>query len=594
MTSSKIGFYLLAFLSIALPASADAPLNFNLAQQLPPRKAAPLNFSTPIAQGAQVMLNGQTFAGNWSQWQSDGMTRIGLSDAIATQLLGAELLSTKDAARQPIQWFSEAVLSTRFAPPLRYLDISELAQKNGWQTQISGNTLQISTPIAKVSSIHQEQTGTGIDRITINLDRPATWQIDPQSDQFVLTLNAQADQNRLQTFKPTPASRIRSLKVEPTANRTVVKLGIPIAFRPRITTASNPDRIVIEVGSNFLSDKDILWADGLFWRQKSLTVGSNQFPIVWLEVNPRQPGLTIRPILPNSTTLIGTAPLLQTAQRTLATAAINGGYFNRNNQLPLGAIKLDNRFASGAILHRGVAGWDAAGNWKFDRLTVQETLVLGSGQRFPLTAFNSAFVQAGIARYTSDWGSTYTTLSDNEILIPVQTNQVGTQQTAATAGTVIPIPTTGYLLVFRSNRTAAVSFTPSTPVQLESVFTPADLAALPNLIGGGPLLIQNGQIVLNGQLEQFSTAFIQETAARSAIGQTADGKILIVTAQNNIAGRGASLSDMAEIMQQLGAANALNLDGGSSTTLYLGGQILDRPARSAARVHDGLGVFLQP
>ncbi|MBW4444066.1 MAG: phosphodiester glycosidase family protein [Plectolyngbya sp. WJT66-NPBG17] len=596
MASLKFGFYVLTFLSIALPALADAPaaLDFNLAQQTPPRRTAPLNFSSPIAQGTQIVLNGQTFSGNWLQWQADGATRIGLSDAIVAQRFGADLLSTTDAARQPIQWFSGAVFPTRLAPPLRYLDITEFAQKNGWQTQINGNALQISAPIANLVAIQQDQPGANVDRITISLDRPATWQADPQQNELVLTLDAQANQNQLQKFKPSPASRIRSLKVEPTGNRTTITVGVPINLRPRITTASNPDRISIEVGSNSLSDKDILWANGLFWRQKSLAIGANQFPIVWLEANPRQPGLSIRPILPNAATLIGTLPLFQTAQQSLATAAINGGYFNRNNQLPLGAIKIDNRFTSSPILGRGVVGWDAAGNWKFDRLTLQETLILGSGQRFPLTTLNSAYVQAGIARYTADWGSTYTTLSDNEILINVQNNQIGVQQTAATAGTVIAVPTTGYLLVFRSNRTAAASFTPSTPVQLESVFNPADLAALPNLIGGGPLLIRNGQIVLDGRLEQFSPAFIQEGAARSAIGQTADGRILIVTAQNNVLGSGATLSDMAEIMQQLGAVNALNLDGGSSTTLYLGGQILDRPSRSSARVHNGIGVFLQP
>ncbi|MER3435436.1 MAG: hypothetical protein C4288_19030 [Leptolyngbya sp. ERB_1_1] len=604
MASPKFGFYVLAFLSMplahsittTLPVRADAPaaLNFNLAQQTPPRRTAPLNFNPPLIRGTQIVLNGQTFNGNWSQWQANGLTRIGLSDAIVTQRFGAELLSTADASRQPIQWFSEAVFPTRLAPPLRYLDVTEFAQRNGWQTQISGNTLQISAPIANLVSIQQEQPATTVDRVTFSLDRPVTWQADPQQNELVLTLDAQADQSRLQKFKPTPASRIRSLKVEPTGNRTTIRVGIPITSRPRITTASNPNRIVIEVGSNFLSDKDILWTNGLFWRQRSLTVGANQFPIVWLEVNPRQAGLSIRSILPNATTLIGTLPLFQTAQQSLATAAINGGYFNRSNQLPLGAIKLENRFASGAILGRGVAGWDAAGNWKFDRLTLQETLILGSGQRFPITTVNSAFVQAGIARYTADWGSTYTTLSDNEILINVQNNQIGVQQTAATAGTVIPVPTSGYLLVFRSNRTAAASFTPSTPVQLESVFNQPALAALPNLIGGGPLLIRNGQIVLDGRLEQFSPAFIQERAARSAIGQTADGRILIVTAQYNAAGRGATLSDMAEVMQQLGAVNALNLDGGSSTTLYLGGQILDRPPRSSARVHNGIGVFLQP
>lgn len=595
MASLKFGFYVLAFVSFSLPVRADAPaaLNFNLAQQAPPRRVAPLNFNPPIAQGTQISLNGQIFSGNWSQWQTNGTNRIGISDAIVQQL-GADLLSTTDATRQPIQWFSEAVLSTRLAPSLRYLDVTDFAQKNGWQIQTNGNLLQISTPIAKLISIQQDQPNNNVDRITISLDRPVIWQADPQQNELVLTLNVQADDTQLSSFKPTPASRIRSLKVEPNSNRMIVRLGVPIRLRPRITTLSNPNRISIEVGANFLTDKDILWANGLFWRQKTLTVRSNQFPIVWLEVNSRQPGISIRPILPDSTTLIGTLPLFQTAQQSSSAAAINGGYFNRNNQLPLGAIKLDNRFTSGPILNRGVVGWDAAGNWKFDRLTLQETLILGSGQRFPLTALNSAYVQAGIARYTADWGSTYTTLTDNEILLNVQNSQAGTQQIAATAGTVIPVPTSGYLLVFRSNKTAAGLFTPSIPVQLESAFNLADLAAFPNLIGGGPLLIRNGQIVLDARSEQFSDAFIRETAARSAIGQTADGRILIVTAQNNVAGLGATLGEMAEVMQQLGAINALNLDGGSSTTLYLGGQILDRPPRSSARVHNGIGVFLQP
>ncbi|MBD1824958.1 phosphodiester glycosidase family protein [Cyanobacteria bacterium FACHB-DQ100] len=610
MTIVRSSFYFLAAFAmsladtITLPALADAPaaLDFSSTKQALPRKTVPLNFSPPtssrtpplLAQGTQIVLNGQAFNGNWSQWQLDGITRIGLSDVVVTQRFGAELLSTADANRQPIQWFSQAVFSTRLAPPVRYLDITEFAQKNGWQVQISGNTLQVSTAIANLIGIEQAPFSTNGDRISLTLDRPAAWQADPQQNELVLTLEAQADQPRLQKFKPNPASRIRSLKVESAGNRTIIRIGIPIGLRPQITTASSPNRIVIDVGSNFLSNKDVLWANGLLWRQKNLTVRSGQFPIVWLELNPRQPGLSIRPILPNSTTLVGTLPLFQTAQQSSATVAINGGYFNRINQLPLGAIKLNNQFASGAILGRGVVGWDEAGNWQFDRLTLRETLIFGSGQRFPLTTLNSAFIQAGIARYTSDWGSTYATLTENEILIPVQNNQIGIQQNAATVGTVIPIPVGGYLLVFRSNRTAAAAFIPATSVQLESVFNPTDLAALPNLIGGGPLLLRNGQSVLDARLEQFSPAFIQERAARSAIGQTAEGRILIVTAQNNISGLGATLSDMAEIMQQLGAINALNLDGGSSTTLYLGGQILDRPARSSARVHNGIGVFLQP
>jgi len=44
----------------------------------------------------------------------------------------------------------------------------------------------------------------------------------------------------------------------------------------------------------------------------------------------------------------------------------------------------------------------------------------------------------------------------------------------------------------------------------------------------------------------------------------------------------------------MGAVEALNLDGGSSTSLYLGGSLLDRPPSTAARVHNAIGIFIQP
>lgn len=602
----------LAFLAISTPAEAQRSpaLNFALPQSdTPPvRPPQPLNFDlpqvmaqVPTLQGTQIVLNGQTLSANWSQWQTEGRSRLGLSDAALAQIFGIDLSSTNNANQQPIQWFSAAVaLPTRLASPFRYLDITDLAQQNGWQLQPSGNTLQITTPAANVLGIRQGQqvlgntpNSSGIDQIVIDLDRPTPWQVDPQSQELVLTLNVQINPSLIQAFKPNPASRIRSLKIEANQNRTTLRIGIPLAFRPRITTLSNPNRLVIEVGANFLSEKDILWTNGLRWRQQSINVGTAQFPIFVLEINPRQAGLRLRPILPNIS-IAGTAPLFQTAQRTLTTGAINAGFFNRNNQLPLGAIRTENRWLSGPILNRGVVAWDDNGNWRFDRLVLQESVTIPSGQRFALNAFNSAYIQAGIARYTSEWGSTYTTLSDNEILMTVQNNQIASQQTIATAGGSFSIPPTGYLLVFRSNRTAANSFPVGTTVQLQSTFTPADFTAYPYIIGGGPLLVQNGQIVLNAKSEGFSDAFIREAAARSAIGQTADGRILIVALQNRSTGVGATLSNMAEVMRQLGAIHALNLDGGSSTTLYLGGQILDRPPRSSARVHNGIGIFVQP
>ena len=127
----------------------------------------------------------------------------------------------------------------------------------------------------------------------------------------------------------------------------------------------------------------------------------------------------------------------------------------------------------------------------------------------------------------------------------------------------------------------------------ESSVTPAYFAPYPQILGAGPILVQNRQIVLDAKAEGFSDAFIQEKAARSAIGTTVEGTLLIAAVHNRVNGAGPTLTEIAKVMQSLGCVDALNLDGGSSTSLYLGGQLLNRSPRTAARVHNGIGIFFE-
>jgi hypothetical protein len=561
---------------------------------MPSVQAVPL-----VRQGGQILLNGQALSGDWSQWQErGGALRIGISDRGLAETLGIQLLSTNTATQQPIQWFTPprllpSALSTRIISSLRYLDVTDMAAQNDWQIEVADSTLQINAPVATVLAIRQGKPTWG-DRIVIELDRSTPWQSNPTNREVNIILNAQIPPNALQQIKAISGKYIQSVTVEPAANQTRIRLSLSNGMQPRIWSLAKPDRIVIDIRPDSLVERSVLWAPGLRWRQQTLTLGSNQVPVTWLELDPRQPGLSLRPILPNLSSMMGIAPLAQTAQQSQATAAINGGFFNRIRQLPLGAIRLDGRWLSGPILNRGAIAWDAAGNFAFNRLTLQETLTTSTGQRLPITHLNSGYIQAGIARYTPDWGATYTSLSDNELVLSVQNNLILSQQLLAKAGGVgVPIPTNGYLLVLRSNQSVAPALSPGTQLQLESSTDPPPVNRYPYVLGAGPLLIQNSQIVVDPKIEGFSNAFATETAPRSAIAQTNTGQILLVTAYNKLNGDALNLTEMAQILQQLGAINALNLDGGSSTTLYLGGQVIDRPPNSAARVHNGIGIFLR-
>ena len=207
------------------------------------------------------------------------------------------------------------------------------------------------------------------------------------------------------------------------------------------------------------------------WQQKLVNLGADRFPIVWLEVDPKQRGLTLKPIWSNPTTLVGTAPLLNIAPLSQASAAVNAGFFNRKQLVPLGALRLDNRWVSSPILNRGAIAWNNNGNIKIGRLTLDETLTTSRGENLPILGLNTGYVQAGIARYTPAWGTTYTPLTDNEILVVVQNNQVTNLVMGGKSGqTPFPIPSNGYLLTIRAKPELANVFTLGKLLSINSMY----------------------------------------------------------------------------------------------------------------------------
>lgn len=578
----------------------------SLSKIIIPLLATPLWLAPPVSSlphrpsqlvyssGTQVSLNGRILPAAWRQWELGtvtGSVRTGIADAGIAQLLGVEFLNSNDARKQPVSWFLQPkakplVLNTLLAGPYRYLDITQLATLEGWQLQTNGNTLRITTPAAKVKAIRLGKQPWGM-RIVVDLNRPTPWRVSEGGR--AIAIDAAAADFDVKRFNSSPSS---VLKLETAPNLTTIRFSLPPALSPRVSTLNN--RLVIDIRPDPMVERDILWAPGLHYRQQFLELGTSRFPVVWLEIDPRDSGLVLKPIWSQANTLVGTETLLKTATRYAAAAAINGGFFNRNNKLPLGAIRRDGRWLSSPILNRGAIAWNDQGLVKIGRLRLQETIINSSGQRLPILALNSGYVKAGIARYSFEWGLTYTPLIDNEIIVVVQNNQVTAQLPGGSVGkTAFPIPLNGYLLTLRANSHAANSLPVGSIVRESSAIVPAYFAPYPQILGAGPILVQNRQIVLDAKAEGFSDVFIQEKAARSAIGTTAEGTLLIAAVHNRVNGAGPTLTEIAKVMQNLGCVDALNLDGGSSTSLYLGGQLLNRSPRTAARIHNGIGIFLE-
>jgi hypothetical protein len=616
-----------------------SPTNLPLAPGIPspaPQQAVPIPTPQPtpnlLAQGTQIQLNGKTFPVAWRQWQRGTETRTGISDTGAVALLGVVLLNTDQPNRQPAQWFTRdekvsVVLDAQFVSPYRYLDVSDLLKQAGATAQINGSLLAINIPPVQLENVRIGKQIWG-QRLVLDLSRPVFWQVSQNKTEGVVTMLGNASPELVARFAQNgapgannnandgneddlgrgaiagersaqgsaPGSTAGSqVRLEQSANQLKIKLDLPPAQGLQIFSLSNPPRLVINIRPDYKQAKDIAWYPGLNWRQQLVSLGSSQFPVTIVEIDPKSPNISLKPIVSNPKSQIGTAPIVATAIASQASIAINGGFFNRNNQLPLGAIRQEDRWLSGPILNRGAIAWDNKGKFSSDRLNLQETVTSAGGKKLTVAYLNTGLVQSGLARYTADWGARYSPLSDDETIIAVENNQVSSQQPGGKAGSnSFIIPNNGYLLIIRKNAIPAASLSVGTALTLESKTFPPEYDTLPNILGAGPLLIKNRQIVLNGDIEKFSAAFLQQQASRSAIGRTGKGTIILVAVHHRLNGNGPTLQEMANILQELGAIDALNLDGGSSTSLSLGGQLIDRSPVTAGRVHNGIGVFVAP
>lgn len=100
----------------------------------------------------------------------------------------------------------------------------------------------------------------------------------------------------------------------------------------------------------------------------------------------------------------------------------------------------------------------------------------------------------------------------------------------------------------------------------------------PNVMVSGPVLILDSKPALLN-----NAAFNTTRHPRSAVGLTADNKLLLVAVDGRSeSGSGVGLSSLTVLLQALGAVDAMNLDGGGSTTLYARGitqsGVVNRPS----------------
>lgn len=106
-----------------------------------------------------------------------------------------------------------------------------------------------------------------------------------------------------------------------------------------------------------------------------------------------------------------------------------------------------------------------------------------------------------------------------------------------------------------------------------------DWKDLEHIVGGTPLLVADGNLIEDYSSEQTLESFLIKNHPRTAVGIKGTGEWVFVVVDGRFFGflGGMPIKELAEFMLEMGCTNALNLDGGGSSTMVLEGQVVNEP-----------------
>ncbi len=262
------------------------------------------------------------------------------------------------------------------------------------------------------------------------------------------------------------------------------------------------------------------------------------------------------------------------AQHYKALAAINGGFFRLNEQstsnwVPAGALKINNYWHGIAYKSRGAIAWEPATNKVLFDIIQTKSNVIINHRDIPINAMNKLVSENRIALISDSYTDSID-ITDRTAII-IQQNRIKTVYKTGT----ITIPANTYMLLgnfdpVAPGNPAAVNI--NVQPQLEKS-TQKSWNNMPFVVSAGPLLIHKKNKIMDFKREQIHAAFINDRYARTAIGLLADGRWVFVVAERSFLQdtEGLSIIELRDFMYSIGCVEAVNLDGGGSSAMYLHG-----------------------
>ena len=355
--------------------------------------------------------------------------------------------------------------------------------------------------------------------------------------------------------------------------KAVVSLKLPVL--PKVSMLSSPNRLVIDLLKNYQSRSEYVIAPGLIYRE--FLAGRSAGPVRahLLEVDFKA-GYALRPVLSNDS-VAGIEALSEMAARSQAVAMINGPYYMRSGEI-LGLLKIDQMLVSTPDTPRTSFGVLPDGKIIFDSPAFTGHVELPDKTRIPIDGVNRGRGESELILYNTYYAYwTLTVGGGREFLVrDGRIVDIRNDNSVISEGTVV---------LSASGRQAWLMADLKIGDSLKIVQTLGPVwDKVTQAVGAGPCLVKNGEIYMTTLGEEFGSDVAGGRAPRTALGITKDGKALLVVVDGRSRSSvGYTLLELARFMLEQGAVEAMNLDGGGSSQMIIGSQIVNTPSDGRER-----------
>ena len=538
-------------------------------------------------EGADISINGKKMQAPW-RWEESSPPKLWLPLDVLEAQFGVNKTSAANGSLN-LSWFGRdlgvPVQNQRSLQDEVAVEVVDLFRNLGVDSKVKtspvgGSTLELELPAARVLQVRNSRLHSQL-RVVLDLSGPTLVQKQGENLQLNLSnpelalrglrqqgLAAQMNGSLLQLSSQGITNFSLGSPARLVFDQTLQRASIsPPAIEP-LAAAANPNAAPA-------------------MEQKILNLNGQRYQISFVRFDPIRSAYALVPLSRKQMEGLGSLAGLARAQGALA--ALNGGFFNRVRELPLGGLREQGAWLSGPILNRGAIAWQVGQQPIFSNVRLEEWLSDSQGNRWPLGALNSGYVQKGFGHYNSLWGAVYRPITSQESGWILENGRVLEILSAEQMAPGVPLRQGQALVVARGG--SQLPLQPGDAVQLQRDLFPERMNSMPNLLQAGPLLLNQGQVVLNGAAENFSPAFMEQRAPRSVVA--GDGDQVWLIALEGLDNRGPTLAESAELLLQLGLKQALNLDGGSSTALLVEGREGKSGRGIGSAIHNGLGLVVR-